>query len=91
MFWIKDNYKHIYEAAQLGSINGTTHFQFRPAIDNYKWNDKQINEIHKQIEMAQKDFDSKNYKVMGIFHKFNPNLTKKHNFDKCRATMLTST
>ena len=28
---------------------------------------------------------------MGVTHKFKPNFDKKHNFELCRATMLTST
>jgi MoaA/NifB/PqqE/SkfB family radical SAM enzyme len=85
------NYRHIYRAAALAKEHGATHFQFRPAIDQHKWEETQLRLIHHQIAKAQENLETPDYKVMGVMHKFNPDLTKKHNFDKCRATMLTST
>jgi hypothetical protein len=75
----------------LARDNGANHFQFRPAIDSYQWTSEQIQIIKNQITSAQENLETKDFKVMGVMHKFNPDLTKKHNFDKCRATMLTST
>lgn len=87
----KDNYFGIYDAAFIARENGATHFQFRPAIDSYKWTDAQIRNIKDQITRAQLDFETDKFKVMGVFHKFNSDLTKRHDFSKCRANMLTST
>lgn len=88
----KDNWEGIYQAARLASEIGVNHFQFRPAIEpDYKFFEDKIENIQEQITQAQNDFDREDYKVMGVFHKFNKDLSKKHAFKKCRATMLTST
>ncbi len=44
-----------------------------------------------QIGRAQEDFETDSYKVIGVQYKFNPNLSRKHKFEKCRANMLTAT
>lgn len=86
------NYNSIYKAAEIASQIGVNHFQFRPAIDpNYKFFQGKIDMIWGQIEAAQKDFENKNFKVFGVKHKFNKDLSKKHCFNKCRANMLTTT
>ena len=85
------NYTGIYDAAKIAKEHGATHFQFRPAIDTYPWTEKQIENIKDQITRAQQDFETDKFKVMGVTHKFNKDFTKKHNFSKCRANMLTST
>ena len=85
------NQTSIYDAAKIAKWAGCNHFQFRPAIDDYKYSEKEIENVWNQIKKEQKDFDSKNFQVFGVQHKFNFNLSKKHKFKKCRATMLTST
>jgi len=86
------NYNSIYEAAELASKIGVNHFQFRPAINpNIEFFKDKLELIWGQIERAQIDFDREDYKVFGVQHKFNEDLSKKHNFNKCRSTMLTST
>lgn len=88
----RNNWEHIYDAAEIARDNGATHFQFRPAIDpDPEYFSDKIDNIKDQISRAQKDFETEDYKVMGVMHKFNSNLTKKHDFSKCRANMLTST
>jgi MoaA/NifB/PqqE/SkfB family radical SAM enzyme len=87
----KDNYRGIYQAAVLAKDYGATHFQFRPAIDTYRWSSEQLEQIWNQISSAQNLLEEENFKVMGIRHKFNSDLTKKHKFEKCRANLLTST
>ena len=85
------NQTSIYQAARIARNIGCNHFQFRPAIDNYVYSREEIENIWKQISTAQEHFDSDTYKVIGVQHKFNLNLSKKHKFNCCRATMLTST
>ena len=86
----KDNQNSIYQAATLAREIGVNHFQFRPAIDDYKYTPKQLKNIWGLIEQAQK-LETEDFHVFGVQHKFNQDLTKKHSFNKCRATMLTST
>lgn len=87
------NYKHIYEACEYAKEIGCNHFQFRPAINynNVHFFKDKLDSIWNQIAKAQKDFETKDFKVIGVQHKHNPDLSKAHNFEKCRATMLTST
>jgi len=88
----EENYKSIYEGAAIAKSIGANQFQFRPAISpNYKFFAKRKDEINNQIISAQENLEDKDFKVMGVTHKFNPDFSKKHNFDKCRATQLTST
>jgi hypothetical protein len=88
----KDNWETIYHAAELAKQVGANHFQFRPAIDpDYKFFADKLPQIKAQIEKAQNDLDGPRYKVMGVFHKFNQDLSKKHNFQQCRANLLTTT
>lgn len=88
----RDNYKHIYEAAKLAKENGATHFQFRPAIDpDVAFYDGKLDGIWGQIDKAQKELEDEHFKVMGVRHKFNADLSKKHNFKKCLANLLTTT
>lgn len=86
----KNNQNSIYDAAKLARTLGANHFQFRPAIDDYKYSEQEIENIWKQIEEAQK-LETDDFQVFGVKHKFNQDLTKKHNFNKCRANMLTTT
>lgn len=86
------NWQTIYQAAQNASRLGANHFQFRPAIDqDHTFYLDKLNDIWDQIESAQSDFNSDDFHVYGVRHKFNPDLSKKHDFDKCRATPLTTT
>lgn len=88
----KDNWESIYEAAAEAKSHGVNHFQFRPAIDpNYNFFADKLDNITGQISRAQEDLNSKDFHVYGVMHKFNKDLSKKHDFSKCRATMLTST
>ena len=88
----RDNWTGIYDAAKLAKKYGATHFQFRPAIDpDYEYFSDKIDNIQDQITRAQKDFETDNFKVMGVTHKFNPDFSKKHNFKICHANMLTTT
>lgn len=85
------NQHSIYKAAKIARDIGCNHFQFRPAIDDHIYTDSETEAIWQQISDARRDFESSDYQVFGVQHKFNANLSKKHKFEKCRATMLTST
>lgn len=87
----KHNQNDIYQAAKIAHMIGVNHFQFRPAIDDYKYSKQEIKNIWGQISQAQRDFEDENFKVFGVSHKFNQDLTKKHKFDNCRANLLTTT
>jgi MoaA/NifB/PqqE/SkfB family radical SAM enzyme len=87
----KNNYEHIYEGAVLAKIFGANHFQFRPAIEpDFDFYKDKIEFIKEQINRAQA-LDDKDFQVFGVMHKFNENLSKKHNFKKCLANLLTTT
>ena len=85
------NYTSIFQAAETAKMVGCNTFQFRPAINDYVYSPKQIDFIQEQITNAQEFLEDDNFHVYGVTHKFNPDFTKKHKFDKCRATMLSTT
>jgi MoaA/NifB/PqqE/SkfB family radical SAM enzyme len=86
------NYNSIYEAIKLASEIGVNDFQFRPAINpNYEFFKGKEDKVWNQIEKGRNDFEREDFRVYGIRHKFNPDFSKKHKFEKCRANMLTST
>ncbi len=93
-FLIDDiNYNSIYQAIEIASKIGVNHIQIRPAI-----NPKQIKlfkehgeEIWGQVDKGRKDFERPDFLVMGVQHKFGKNFDKKHDFEKCRASMLSTT
>jgi len=85
------NWTSIYSAAKIASQIGINHFQFRPAINpNYEFFAQRADQIWEQIEKAQ-ELNRPDFEVIGVRHKFNPDFSKKHQFEKCRATMLTTT
>ncbi len=86
------NYNNIYNAAFIASQIGVNHFQFRPALNpDYKFFEDKLDFIWNQIRSAQDDLEREDFRIFGVQHKFNKNLSKKHKFEKCRATMLTTT
>ena len=87
------NYSSIYDAIKIASIIGCNTIQVRPAIspNQVKLFKEHGDEIWDQVERGRKDFETEDFKVMGVTHKFKPNMEKKHDFEQCRATMLTST
>ena len=87
------NWKSIYEATKIASEIGCNYFQFRPAINpNTKFFAERSDEIYGQINQAKVDFEKKGvYEIVDAVHKFNKDFTKKHDFEKCRATMLSTT
>jgi len=92
-FLIEDtNYKGIYDAIKIASKIGCNTIQIRPAISptQVKLFRTYGDEIFEQIEKGRK-YETKDFSIMGVTHKFKPNMEKKHDFEKCRATMLSST
>lgn len=87
------NYTSIYKAIKLAHNIGCNTIQIRPSINpNQKLLFKEHGaEIFNQIGRGRKEFEDENFKVMGITHKFTPSMEKKHDFNLCRATMLTTT
>lgn len=86
------NWDTVYQAAQIASEIGVNHFQFRPAIDHeYEFFEGKTEQIWAQIDHAQEDFTRDDFHVYGVKHKFNEDLSKKHEFGQCRANMLTTT
>ncbi len=92
-----DNQHEIYDAIKLAKSIGVRDFHLRPAgwdnltktegkkIDNYDFEliDKQLTEGHK--------LETKNFRVFGIRHKFNPDFTRKVNFKRCWAIPMLPT
>jgi MoaA/NifB/PqqE/SkfB family radical SAM enzyme len=92
------NYKEIYAAAELARSLGVNDFHLRPVryinfdkIDadtiDFKGN---LNFINEQFEKVQ-TLNTNSFHVYGIRHKFNPDLSIKKSFSKCRAIPLEPT
>lgn len=83
------NALEIYDAIKLAKDIGVNDFHLRPAgWDNLsKVKDKPdyskyIDEINSQIKEGMK-LGTKNFRVYGIRHKFNPDFSRKINFSRC--------
>ena len=87
------NYTSIYEAIEVASKIGVNHIQIRPAINpnNIQLFKEHGEEIWIQVDHGRKKFERDDFLVMGVQHKFGRNFDKKHNFKKCRASMLSTT
>lgn len=88
----------IYIAIQLAKCIGVDDFQLRPLLTDRSFFDKEIvyaedtkKVVDEQIDRARRDFEDESFKIYAVTHKFQANLKKKLNFDKCRATPLGST
>jgi len=86
------NYKSIHEAIKIASDIGANTIQVRPAISStqVKLFEEHGDEIWDQVEQGR-EYERDDFSIMGVTHKFKPNMEKKHDFEKCRATMLSST
>jgi len=87
------NYNSIYNAIKNASEVDCNTIQIRPSInpEQVKLFTEHGDEIWSQVEQGREDYENETFKVMGVQHKFKPNMEKKHDFEKCRATMLTTT
>lgn len=91
-----DNYFEIYNAVKLARDMGVKDFHLRPAgWDNIskvseKPKFKDLSGIDLQIK-AGMQLETKNFRVFGIRHKFNPDFSKKVNFDRCWAIPILPT
>lgn len=92
-----DNFYEIYDAVVLAKEIGVKHFHLRPVgydhvvgIDHKKFTKENIKFINEQIEKAMM-LETNSFKVFGIRHKFNPDLTPKKNFKKCWAIPILPT
>jgi len=93
-FLIEDtNYTSIYQAIKIASEIGCNTIQVRPAISptQVQLFKEHGDEIWEQVRKGREDYERNDFLVMGVQHKFKPNMEKKHDFGKCRATMLSST
>lgn len=92
------NYKEVYAAAEMARDLGVNDFHLRPVryvnfdkIDasmiNFKEN---LDFIDEQFEKVQ-TLNTDSFHVYGIRHKFNPDLSIKKSFKKCRAIPLEPT
>jgi len=92
-----DNALEIYDAIKLAKDIGVKDFHLRPAgwdnlskvkeKPNY---DKYVDEINRQIEEGMK-LETKNFRVFGIRHKFNPDFSRKIPFSRCWTIPLLPT
>ena len=86
------NYKSIYDAIRIASEIGVTDFHLRPSIyPNPEFFSDKLDMIWEQVEKGRDDFEREDFRVYAVQHKFHKDLSKRHNFKKCRATMLTTT
>ena len=91
------NYLNLYETAKTAKAVGFNAIQLRPvAIDNVRGLEcsgrfnmaNQIENINEQILRMWDDFEDENFKIYTTLHKFEPDLSRKIGFKKCRATPL---
>ena len=93
-----DNANDVYDAIKLAKSIGVKDFHLRPAgWDNLsKVKDKPIfdqyviNYVNDQIEAGMK-LETKDFRVFGIRHKFNPDFSRKINFSRCWTIPLIPT
>ena len=92
-----DNALEIFEAISIAKIIGVKDFHLRPAgwdnLSKVKTKpdySSMISSINMQID-AGMSLETKNFRVFGIRHKFNPDMTKKINFSRCRAIAMLPT
>jgi len=95
------NAHEIYEAAKLAKSIGVNDFHSRPVgFDNVPKShaegmeglnlDDLVKVVEEQIEKAL-ELEDENFHVYGVRHKFNSNMKRKVNFEKCRAIPLLAT
>lgn len=91
-----DNAHEIYDAIKLAKDIGVKDFHLRPAgWDNLsKVKNKpqygDLDSINKQIDEGMK-LETKNFRVFGIRHKFNPDFSRKIPFKRCWAIPMLPT
>ena len=93
-----DNYHEVYQAIKLAKEIGVKDFHLRPAgWDNLSkvhkkpvYTDAMINHVNDQIEAGMR-LETKDFRVYGIRHKFNPDFSRKINFSRCWAIPLLPT
>lgn len=94
---IPENQYEIYDAIKLAKSLGVRDFHLRPVgwdnltktkgKEDYNYD---LESINKQIEEGQK-LETKDFRVFGIRHKFNPDFTRKVNFSRCWAIPILPT
>jgi sulfatase maturation enzyme AslB (radical SAM superfamily) len=92
-----DNAFEIFYAIKLAKEIGVKDFHLRPAgwdnlskVKNKADYSEYIDVINTQIEDGMK-LETKNFRVFGIRHKFNPDFSKKINFSRCWAIPMLPT
>jgi len=92
-----DNALEIYDAIKIAKNIGVKDFHLRPAgwdnlskVKEKPDYSKYINKINAQIKAGMK-LETKNFRVFGIRHKFNPDFSKKINFSRCWAIPILPT
>lgn len=82
------NYSELLEAVFLACELGVDDFHARPCYSrNLKWSDEMIDVALQQIREAQLVYDSKDFHVYGVTHKFNQSFEKKP-MSKCEVTPI---
>ncbi len=82
------NYAELYQAVQLAHDIGVDDFHARPAYGpGIKWKPEMIDVVLQQIYQAQSFFDSDDFHVYGITHKFDNDFKKKV-IKKCEVTPI---
>lgn len=88
-----ENQHEIYHACYMAACQGCDLIHIRPGSQPwFKQTRKQqfnLVSIREQIERARRTFENDNFKIYGISHKFNPDLSVKKSFNKCYACMTT--
>jgi wyosine [tRNA(Phe)-imidazoG37] synthetase (radical SAM superfamily) len=92
-----NNALEIYDSIKLAKEIGVKDFHLRPAgwdnltkVKQKPDYSKFIDDINKQIQEGMK-LETKNFRVFGIRHKFNPDFSKKLNFSRCWAIPMLPT
>ena len=94
----KDNMYEVAEAARIAKDIGCKNIHYRPAgtswdkiesNDNIVFSDNDIAWFKSQIDKAM-EFDSPEFGVYGVTHKFNSQFKKSNHFSKCYAVFMTA-
>lgn len=93
---LPNNYSDIYLGGKIAKDLKCSLIHLRPGADpwfmsdtNIKFSKDQINEAQLQIDKVRSNFESEEFAVFGIMHKFENDWKIKKSFKKCYATYTT--
>lgn len=91
------NYLEVYSAIEKAYRSGCKQFHMRPygtpwnllGKDKLSFNFTMQQNVNNQIEKARKDFETDDFRIYGISHKFDESFSVSNHFSKCYALFMT--